>query len=71
MELRIDFRKFVRVAHDGGLLLVPSDGGRGGRRQCGFSVTKQPRQSKGAGELAAIGLGWPTVGLGWCGWPLR
>ena len=41
MVVGINFHKFVRVARVDGLPLVPSDGGGGDRRRCGFPVAKR------------------------------
>ena len=71
MVVENDFHKFVYVTRVGGLPLVLSNGGVNYRRWPGFSMAKQPKQGKAVGVLAAIGLGWPTVDLGWCSWPLR
>ena len=62
--LGIDFCKFPRVARVDGLPLVLIDGGESGRRRSGFSEAKRTTQGIAADGLAAVDLGWPTVGLG-------
>ena len=53
MKLEIDFRKFVRVAHDGGLPLVPLDGSGGDWRRCEFS------------DELAVWVVWSCYRRGW------